>query len=71
MWYFASLGLLAGIGAPIMATLLMIFKTGIHAHGFSEYGMGQFLLVLSAFPISLFLGVVFGLLLSLGANNLE
>lgn len=59
---FTLLGLLLGMGIPILAVLFMVFKTGIHAHGFSEYGANQFLFVLSIIPFSAVLGVVFGLL---------
>jgi len=70
-WRFALLGLLLGMSIPILAVLFMAFKTGIHAHGFSEYGVNQFFLVLSIVPISAVLGVVFGLLFLRGYAYLE
>jgi hypothetical protein len=71
LWYFAVLGFLAGLGSPVLAALLMIIKTGIHAHGFSEYGARQFLFVLSTIPISLILGLFFGLFFLRGFVQLE
>ena len=59
------------MGVPILAILFMAFKTGIHAHGFSEYGANEILLVLSITPVSAFLGVVFGALWLSGNAGLE
>ena len=61
LWRFAALGLLAGVVIPLFAALTMIFKTGIHAHGFSEYSSSQFRAVLSAIPLAAVIGLILSL----------
>ena len=71
LWRFALLGLLAGMGMPILTALFMVFKTGIHAHGFSEYGVNLFLFVFSIVPFRIVLGLVFGLMYLRGFARFE
>lgn len=60
-WRFAALGLITGVSIPLLAATLMVFKSGLHAHGFSDFPISQFNLVLSAIPLA----AVIGLMLSL------
>ncbi len=56
-------GLMVGILIPVTAAGFMVFKTGVHAHGFSEYSARQFIFVFSILPFSLVGGLVLSFLL--------
>jgi len=51
---------LAGAVVPIMALVLMVFKSGLHAHGFSDFSVAQMLGVLAHVPQALGVGVLVG-----------
>ena len=59
---FSLVGLLAGLAVSPLALFLMVFKTGLHGHGFPDFTFDQLLSVLRRTPV---FGLS-GLLLSLG-----
>jgi hypothetical protein len=59
---FSLVGLLAGLAVSPLTLFLMVFKTGLHGHGFPDFTFDQLLSVLRRTPV---FGLS-GLLLSLG-----
>ncbi len=59
--YFAILGVLGTSLLPIVASFLMLFKSGVHSHGFSEYSPNQFVDLLSAIPLAAASGLIIGI----------
>ena len=52
---------LAGAVVPVMALVLMVFKSGLHAHGFSDFSVAQMVAVLALIPQALGVGLLVGL----------
>lgn len=59
---FALVGALAGLAVPLLATLLMIFKIGLHGHPSPDFTPGQILAVFYRTPVF----ILAGLFISLG-----
>ena len=59
--YFAILGVVGTSLLPIVASFLMLFKSGVHSHGFSEYSPNQFVALLSAIPFAAVSGLIMGI----------
>ncbi|MQC26272.1 MAG: hypothetical protein DWG76_02330 [Chloroflexi bacterium] len=57
-------GAFYGALAPILAIFLILFKTGLHGHGFLEFSPVQLAAALSWWPWTVSLGVFFGFYLS-------
>jgi hypothetical protein len=60
-----GIGGLAGLVTAPLAVFLMIFKSGLHSHGFPEYSTSQILDVLGRTPLWTAAGSVAGLLAGL------
>lgn len=57
----ASLAAGAWLAAvPVLTLGLMIFKGGVHGHGFPDFALNQFVYVLLAAPVCAALGAVLG-----------
>jgi hypothetical protein len=56
------LGMLCGALVPVTALGLMVFKSGLHAHGFSDFSFAQILDVLELTPATIGLGFLLGFL---------
>ena len=61
----ALVGAGVGAGTALIAALLMIWKTGMHAHPFPDYPTGLILDILRRAPIWSLAGVLVGLALAL------
>ncbi|MCW5838579.1 MAG: hypothetical protein KIT29_01575 [Anaerolineales bacterium] len=70
MWpFWSTLGRVAATlvaaawlaSAPVLTLGLMVFKGGVHAHGFPDFALRQFAAVLSALPLCALLGGLMGL----------
>lgn len=61
-WKTWAQGTLIGGTAIPLAALLMIFKSGVHDHGFPDFPLSDFVDLLSLLPIGLALGFVASLL---------
>ena len=48
---FVIIGTLSGLVIPLIAVFLIVFKGGLHAHGFSEFTPGQILDILIGIPL--------------------
>jgi hypothetical protein len=59
--FSALLGFFGGLLTPVLASFLMLFKSGVHAHSFSEYTPNQFIFLLSNIPLAAILGFLIGL----------
>lgn len=61
LWAGLGGGLLAGLGVAPLAAGLMVFKNGLHAHGFPDFPAGEIAAVLGKTPLwgvsGLFVGV--------------
>lgn len=49
--YFVPAGLLAGLCTSLVASFLMIFKSGLHSHAAPDFVVADFVRVLSMAPI--------------------
>ncbi|UYN90192.1 MAG: hypothetical protein KIT08_02890 [Anaerolineales bacterium] len=57
----AALAAGAGLAAvPVLTLGLMIFKGGLHGHGFPDFALSQFAYVLLAVPVCAIVGAVLG-----------
>jgi hypothetical protein len=54
-------GLLAGLAVAPLASFLMVFKTGLHGHGFPDFTPEQIVAVLHRTPIFASSGFFLGL----------
>lgn len=63
LWVMPVLGALLGAAAPLMATILLLVKTGVHGHPTPDFTWQDYLSVLQSTP-AWFVG---GLLLGIGA----
>ncbi|MDH5505884.1 MAG: hypothetical protein OEZ02_01535 [Anaerolineae bacterium] len=59
---FWALWLFTGLVGPLLAVFLMVFKGGLHAHGFADFAAAQIYAVLSAAPWWLLAGLAFGVI---------
>ncbi len=50
-----------GMAVPIFTALLMVFKSGLHGHGFPDYSMAQFQRIFQSIPILAGSGLLIGL----------
>jgi hypothetical protein len=57
-WLMMLWGGAAGLGVPLVAVGLMVFKAGIHAHGFLDFANAQILEVLQSAPWWIVLGII-------------
>jgi hypothetical protein len=58
---YLVIGTLAGTGVSILTLSLMIFKGGLHGHGFPDYTITQFANVFRLTPVWALLGTLSGL----------
>jgi hypothetical protein len=56
-----AIGGLAGAAVTPIALLLMVFKTGIHGHGISDYSTEQIVHVVLITPVWIIVGIIAGL----------
>lgn len=63
------LGALSGLATPLAAGLLMLFKTGLHAHGFSDFSGPQLWGVLRLTPYLGMAGLAAGAIWDLAAGG--
>jgi hypothetical protein len=61
------IGGLAGFATPATAALLMLFKTGLHAHGFSDFSGAQLWVAIRLTPYLAAAGLAVGVALDLVA----
>ncbi len=66
-------GALIGASIPLLSILLMVFKSGLHNHGFSEYPISDIVFLINSFPLALLAGALIGittpLIVKLIGNN--
>lgn len=55
-----SLSLLVAITPIFASSLLMIFKSGLHNHGFPDFPLSDLIFILNFLPLSILSGLVFG-----------
>lgn len=60
----AALGVVAGVGIAVLALLLMVVKTGLHAHG-PEYTAAELAWVVESIPLWAVAGLLAGVGLAL------
>jgi hypothetical protein len=58
-------GLITGLMIPLLALLLMILKSGLHAHGFQDFPLVSMRRILAALPWSGLAGLALGLVFNL------
>lgn len=56
---FYLFGILIGAATPLAAVFFMIFKSGMHSHGFSDFTFTQIFSALSIIPLGIIGGLVF------------
>jgi hypothetical protein len=56
----AALGTAAGLAVAPLAVGLMLFKSGLHAHGFLDFGPGELLAMLAGAPLWMAAGALVG-----------
>lgn len=57
---YPLLGGLAGLATPCLAVGLMIFKSGLHGHGFPDFQFSQIAQVLRGIPVWTLAGLAIG-----------
>lgn len=67
-WKLAGYGSLAGLAAILGALALFAFKSGLHAHGFSDFNLAQVLNVVALTPLAMLAGAAYGFLLANSAK---
>jgi hypothetical protein len=70
-WGFVLLGAVAGLVSASVAVGLVVFKAGIHAHGFLDFSNYQLARLLSRTPIWVALGAALGWVVSRIGNNVN
>ncbi len=58
-------GALLGGSLPLLTIFLMAFKSGLHAHGFADFTLRQFLVVLYSIPFTILIGLLIAALTKL------
>lgn len=58
-WTWVRRGLVVGLAVPILAVLLLVFKTGLHGHGFPELPLPRLAAPLTWLPVWLAAGLLF------------
>jgi hypothetical protein len=56
----AIIGAVCGAMAPLLAIALMAVKSGLHAHGFSDFSARQVLIAAALVPVSSVAGALIG-----------
>ncbi|MDX1436311.1 MAG: hypothetical protein R3335_05850 [Anaerolineales bacterium] len=60
---YGGAGLLLGLSAPLLASILMLFKSGLHGHGFPEYIFQDYVTTYRLLPLFGAVGLVAGIAL--------
>lgn len=60
-WRAAALGAAFGAAIPLIALILMAFKSGAHGHGFADFTSRQLWQLVELLPLTLALGCILGL----------
>jgi hypothetical protein len=55
-----------GLAAPVGALFLLVFKSGVHSHGFPELPLSLLSRLLRQIPIWVLVGFLFGFLVERG-----
>lgn len=56
-----GLGLVLGFGPVLIPIFLMVFKSGLHNHGFPDFPLSDTTRILTFFPFSLVFGLIFSI----------
>ena len=59
-WVYPLAGALTGMGSPLAAVLLMVFKSGLHGHPSPDFTPAQLMGVLSGIPFWIIGGALLG-----------
>lgn len=62
------IGAVTGIAIVPIALILMAIKSGLHAHGFSDFQIIQVKQVIAGFPFWILGGLLFGVIIGIGRN---
>jgi cell division protein FtsX len=60
-YWLPMFGAVFGLLVPVLAALLMVLKTGMHAHSVPDFTLGQIFSVLQLIPVWVAVGAVLGL----------
>jgi hypothetical protein len=55
-----------GLAAPVSALFLLVFKSGVHSHGFLEFPLSLLSRLLRQIPVWVLVGILFGFFIERG-----
>jgi hypothetical protein len=69
-WRWPWMAGLLGLAAPVSTLFLLVFKSGVHSHGFPELPVSLLSRLLRQIPVWGLIGVLFGFFIERGFGNI-